>query len=605
MRLIDAPGHAVLILSGLCYAAGFCGSAGISRAQSTQAPPNPTGSAPARDASIAAPAAQKNAPEIASHDAAATFSTHVNLVVAPVVVRDHKGHAIGNLTKDDFQLFDKGKLQVISRFTVEKAGEKAASEAAQLEATAVASGVEPSDESAVIPTRFIAYLFDDVHIEPGDLAQIRAATIKHFEEALKPTDRAAIYTTSGINNLDFTWERAKLIDALNKITPRSRSKGLADCPPMTLYMADLIINHNDPSALNAATQDAILCANVDTTMPGALQMAQSMAQSAAGTAIARGESETQQTISVLRDVVRRMSDTPGQRSIVLVSPGFLITINYRFDESDLMDRAVRANVIISSLDARGLYTDPSLDASQGQYNRASANTKNTFARQEALAEEDVLGEIADATGGTFFHNNNDYKEGLQRTAAAPEYVYLLGFSPQNLKYDGAFHSLRVVLKVKDLSSQARRGYYAPKHAVNEAEQAKQEIHEAVFSREELQEFPVTLQTQFFKPTAETARVAILAHIDLKLLHFEKGEGRNRDTLTIVSALFDRNGNMIQGVQKTVEMKLKEDTFEARLAAGLAVKTSFDVQPGKYLLRLVVRDSEGQMMAARNGIVDIP
>jgi hypothetical protein len=36
-----------------------------------------------------------------------------------------------------------------------------------------------------------------------------------------------------------------------------------------------------------------------------------------------------------------------------------------------------------------------------------------------------------------------------------------------------------------------------------------------------------------------------------------------------------------------------------------VKTSFDTQPGKYLLRLVVRDSEGQMMAARNGIVEIP
>jgi len=579
---------------------------GCAQGVQTQAPPNPAGSAPVRDASAAAPpTAQKNAPEIASHDAAATFSTRVNLVVAPVVVRDHKGRAVGNLTKDDFQLFDKGKLQVISRFTVEKAGEKAASEAAQLKATAAASGVEASDDSAVIPTRFIAYLFDDVHIDPGDLAQVRAATIQHLSEALQPTDRAAIFTTSGINNLDFTWERAKLIDALNKITPRSRSTGVADCPPMSQYMADLIINHNDPSALNAATQDAILCANVDTSMPGALQMAQSLAQAAAGSAIARGESELQQTLSVLRDVVRRMSDTPGQRSIVLVSPGFLVTINYRFDESDLMDRAVRANVVISALDARGLYGDPTLDASQGQYNRASANAKNRYAREAALAQEEVMGEIADGTGGTFFHNNNDYKEGLRRTGAAPEYVYLLGFSPQNLKYDGAFHNLRVVLKVKDVSAQARRGYYAPKHAVDEAQQAKQEIHEAVFSREELQEFPVTLQTQFFKPTADTARVAILAHIDLKLLHFEKAEGRNRDTLTIVSALFDRNGNMIQGVQKTVEMKLKEENLEARLAAGIAVKTSFDVPPGKYLLRLVVRDSEGQMMAARNGIVDIP
>jgi VWFA-related protein len=605
MRARYAPAYPVLILV----------ASGLSFGQSSQpqSPPNPVAGAPGLDLPpTQSSAANKNAPEIASHDTAATgatFSTRVNLVVAPVVVRDHKGHAIGTLTKEDFQLFDKGKPQVISRFTVEKAGEKAASEAAQLEATAAASGVEPSSGSAVIPTRFIAYLFDDVHISFGDLVQVRAATVKHLAEALKPTDRAGIFTTSGLGNLDFTDDRDQLLEALSKITPRTRANGGVDCPPMTLYMADLIFNHSDPTALNAAAQDAIMCANLITTGPGAqgaLEEAQSMARSAASRAIGLGEFELQQTLSVLKDVIRRMADSPGQRNLVLISPGFLITTTYRFDESDLMDRAVRANVVISTLDARGLYVpDLGLDGSHGQFNSATAIVKGRYQQQEDLASEDVLGELADGTGGTFFHNSNDYKEGLQRTAAAPEYVYLLGFSPQNLKYDGAFHNLKIVVKVKDVSSQARRGYYAPKHAVDEAEQAKQELHEALFSREELQEFPVTLQTQFFKPTPETARVSILAHIDIKLLHFQKAEGRNHDTLTIVSALFDRNGNLITGVQKTLEMRLKEETLQDRLAAGIAVKTSFDTQPGKYLLRLVVRDSEGQMMAARNGIVDIP
>jgi hypothetical protein len=165
--------------------------------------------------------------------------------------------------------------------------------------------------------------------------------------------------------------------------------------------------------------------------------------------------------------------------------------------------------------------------------------------------------------------------------------------------------VKVVLKPKDLDMQARRGYYAPKHAINAAEQAKQEIREAIFSREEVQEFPVALQTQFFKPTADTARLSVLAHIDMTNLKFQKVEGRDINTLTIVSGLFDRNGNLLTSIQKTVEMRLKEETFDAKLAAGLNVKTSFDVQPGKYVLRVVVRDSEGEMMSARNGIVDIP
>ena len=70
-------------------------------------------------------------------------------------------------------------------------------------------------------------------------------------------------------------------------------------------------------------------------------------------------------------------------------------------------------------------------------------------------------------------------------------------------------------------------------------------------------------------------------------------------------MFDRNGILVGAIQKDVEMRLKEETFDARLAAGVSMKTSFDVAPGSYIIRLVVRDFEGQMMAARNGVVEIP
>jgi hypothetical protein len=72
----------------------------------------------------------------------------------------------------------------------------------------------------------------------------------------------------------------------------------------------------------------------------------------------------------------------------------------------------------------------------------------------------------------------------------------------------------------------------------------------------------------------------------------------------VSALFNRNGNFIQGMQKIVTMNLKDETLEHKLGPGITLKTSFDVKPGSYLVRLVVRDAEGQLMSAENGTVEI-
>ena len=99
------------------------------------------------------------------------------------------------------------------------------------------------------------------------------------------------------------------------------------------------------------------------------------------------------------------------------------------------------------------------------------------------SERRSVGIMAAGTGATLFQNNNDLDAGFARLVSAPEYYYLLAFSPQNLKMDGSFHPLKVTLKnVKDVNVGARTGYYAPRHLENAIETAKREIEEALFSR---------------------------------------------------------------------------------------------------------------------------
>jgi VWFA-related protein len=563
-----------------------------------------------------AQAPQQNTAEMSSRDAPATFSTKVNLVMVPVVVRDAKGKAIGTLQKEDFQLFDKGKPQTISRFSVEKAGEAAIpAEVATADAALenAAGGAAAAKAPAPIAQRFVVYLFDDVHTSIQDLVQARIAADRHFSESLDATTRAAIFTTSGQGNLDFTDDRAKLHEALMKLMsrPTSGPPGF-ECPDISYYMADMIVNKNDTNALQVAAAEVL--ATCDPPTPGesaaqAEQNAENVSRATASRILNLGERDTRLALTVLEDAIRRLAAAPGDRSLIMVSSGFFLTDDLRFEETDIMDRAIRANVRISSLNARGLYVMiPGGDASTSNAVASPRilNAKAQYQQQSALAEEGILEELADATGGRYFHNNNDLKAGFTQVAAAPEFVYILGFSPQNLKLDGAYHALKVKLtSSRGLDVQARRGYYAPKHLANPEEDAKREIQEALFSRDEIEDIPLELHMQFFRSSDVAAKIAVLARVNVKNLRFRKADGRNNDNLTILSGVFDRNGNYITGMQKVVELRLLDATLEKVLNSGITVRTNFDVTPGSYVIRLVVRDSEGQTMAARNGVVEIP
>jgi hypothetical protein len=92
---------------------------------------------------------------------------------------------------------------------------------------------------------------------------------------------------------------------------------------------------------------------------------------------------------------------------------------------------------------------------------------------------------------------------------------------------------------------------------------------------------------------------------VKKLSLRKDAGRNVDNITVVTGLFDNDGNYVAGVEKLVELRLLDETLEKRLGSGIAVKTSFPVHPGRYVVRMVVRDSEGEQMATQSSLVEIP
>lgn len=558
-----------------------------------------------------------NAPEMTARDTP-SFSTGVNLVSVPVVVRDRDGHAVGALRKEDFQLFDKGKPQIISRFSIEKTAMPAA-------VAPIASGSRADDNSvptaapSPIALRFVAYLFDDVHLTAGDLVHARDAADLQIARSLDGNTRIAIFTTSGLTTADFTLDRDALHTALLALQPRPSIDHRLTCPDISYYQADLILNKQDPRAIATAILEFDAC-NGSKPQPGLEDQLRNQnrlpsgeeltVRAVASSVLQLGVRDSRFALEVLGNTVHRMSPLPGTKTLVLVSQGFLLLPEHGEEQTAVMERAAQSNIIINSINARGLFT---VDPDAGTKLRGSGEfliAKSDYVREGQMQDQNVLAELADGTGGTYFHNSNDLGLGFQRLAGPPEFVYTLGFSPREEKLDGSYHALRVTLKnsaVKnmDLTLQTRQGYYAPSHAADPQEEAKRQIQDALFSRDELTGIPIDLQLQYVSLSDTSARLAVLVHLNVRKVRFENSNGRNGNTLTITSALFDTNGNYINAIQKTLDMRLRDQTLQNVQSSGINVRTYFDVAPGSYVVRLVVRDREGQTMAARNGVVEIP
>jgi VWFA-related protein len=500
-------------------------------------------------------------------DAQAAFRVRTNVVPVRVVVRDNQGHAVTGLGKDDFELLDNGKRQTISGFSLESA----------------------------IPDRYVLYIIDDLNIAPGDLARTRAAAAGVLKDTSNTPSRIAVLTTSRTVALDFTPDGAKANETLERITSQERAAVKGRCPQLGYTLANHVAL-GDATALGIAMAMTRVC--------GLTMEPDKTAKAAAQQRLNEYTEQTRAALAEIKAAVRRIAILPGARTVVLVSPGFLPNLSPEVNE--VIDSAARKGVVIDTLDARGggvlpgsggedrkLAFDPTLNQQMRQ-----------FLQEDQRLQTGVLMQLAEGTGGAV-SQGNDYEAGFRQLTAAPDVSYILGFTPAKLSDDGSYHKLKVTIRSREgLTVQARNGYFAPKHTPDPAEQAKEEMENAVFSRDEIREIPVTLRAQATGTAGSPDRLAVAAHFGIGGIRFVRKDGHNRSSVTLAVSLFNAGGNHIKGGQNIVNLDYPDDKLAAAMASGVDVKIGFDVAPGGYLVRLVLRDNDGHL-AATSRLVEAP
>ena len=375
------------------------------------------------------------------------LQVNVNKVLIPVVVRDQQGRSVSGLKKEDFQLFDNNRPRAISAFMVEQNGAP--------QGSAAGNAQTASTTSAAPPRRFIVLLFDDLHMSLVDLENAKKAGEKALDGLLEGSNQVAVLSLSGKVASGLTRDRAKLDEAILSLKSQGDYLHINEaCPKIGYFQAWLLEFPQEAAAIRDAARQVMAC-GASSDPQDAERTARLIAQRIVNV-VGRGYVNS---FSAIDEIVRRMAALPGQRTLILISPGFEIRDPVvSAAESQMINLAAQSNVTISTLSARGLYT-------------TSQTAGNDFSSKYSILDlswtESSLSDLADGTGGTFIHNSNDLEAGFKSLADAPETVYLLELSLDNVKPDVTFHRLKVKVNRDRLQLQARRGYLMPK-----AEKAK-------------------------------------------------------------------------------------------------------------------------------------
>jgi VWFA-related protein len=540
-----------------------------------------------------------------------TIRVETKLVDMVVAVRDGRGRAVPGLKLDNFQIFDDGKERAVSTFSEDTA----ASRGIGLPPGTAPAGTAPvgglvAKPGEAQPARFLALLFDDVNAKDGlaggDLGRAQAAAKRFVKDALQPGLRIGIFTVSGTQTLDFTADASKITDTIAALKPHIRisGNGITACPRITPYRAFKIAQFRDRETLNIVMAEALM-ANC------AYGATRQYFEDMAAETWRRVKEISLDTLALIGRVVDRLGQMPGTRVLLLASSGFFGQ-TLEPQQNAIIDQAVRAGVVINALDAKGLYSEPLPGSRPGDPRafRGAGSTTTLVLETMNLGDRlmvvnSAMADLAQGTGGAFFHDNNDLTAGFHRLGLAPEVTYRMSFSPEGVIADGSYHRLKVKLVHSgSYSVEARPGYFAPEETAAATESPQSKIDREVMASDALTGVPAGLSIQVEKPSASQRTLSVIVHLDISRLAFSMRNDRKTQRITFVTALLDSQGKIVAAKEGRMELALKAATYDTLARTGVNAKLSFELAPGIYSLREVVEEAVNANMASSTNSVDL-
>ena len=504
-----------------------------------------------------------------------TFRAEVNYVEVDTRVLDQSGAFVADLTAEDFQVFEDGKPQKVTAFSVVDIPVERA-ERPLFASAPIESDVRTNLQGA--DGRIYLIVLDDLHTAPLRSQRTKAAARLFVERYVGANDTAAVVYTSGRSDAsqDFTSSQRSLLKSVDQFMGRK---------------------------LRSATANRIDSAGM--RPPGSSDPLDDIDDQERGY-------NARSALDTIRNLARYLGNIHGRRkALVYFSEGIDYDINDIFNNRsastiidatrDVVAAATRANVAIYGVDPRGLggaVGDELIDvASFPSDNSLNLGTGSFY--NEARLGQDSLRVLSEETGGVAAVDRNDFAAAFQRIVDDNSSYYLMGYYSTNSRRDGRFRKIEVrVANRSGLTVRARKGYVAPSGRAPEkkptsADGPSEELRDAIESPLPISALPMAATAVIFKGPAPKGAVVVSTLVGGAGLSFIEKDGTFRNDLEVLMIATDEKGKSFSSDRNTINLNMKPDTAARVKATGFRIISSLDLAPGRYQLRVGVREANTQ------------
>jgi VWFA-related protein len=462
-------------------------------------------------------------------------------------------------------------------------------------------------------------VFDDINLTPTMSQRAKGAVAEFLNKGVREGDRVLMVATGGSVWWSSRMEQGR--EEMLALLKRLDGRYIPDLSPerMTDYEAMRIHMFRDTQVADRVRRRyekfGVTMRSQAESAGGAVDLQgydDPMVTGKATEVYFQATSRNRLTLDLIDRVLASLGETHGRKSLILVSQGFIYDPN--LDEfKRVVQTSRRSNTAIYFLDTRGLDGMPVYMTAQFGPSLDERDIGFTFSENTEASEGSES--IASDSGGFTVRNTNDLNKGITRIADESRMYYLIGYNPTNTARDGKFRKIQVKLapgtEKKGLQVRARKGYYAPsdnaKSALNKkgsnTDPALQAAVDSPFDRSDV---PLRMTSYVFDETLlGKSQTLVAADIDIRELSFEEKEGRFVDTLEFMLVVAHRESGEFFRYDQKVDLRMQAATRKKFEQSWFPIIRDFELKPGLYQAKIVVRDKNSQRIGTLTHEFEVP